>query len=99
MAIWKRIAVSFALLMAPILGIACSTGSPVSAATAGECYWSGTAPFCSGACGGGREVGRASDGNTGRLVFNSVYLSECTNRDTPVFGSDCFTGSKALCRP
>jgi hypothetical protein len=56
-------------------------------AVAQTCRWDGTAPFCSGECGSGEtEMMRAGSGNGAQGV-----------QSVNTFGSDCATGTKALC--
>jgi hypothetical protein len=52
-----------------------------------DCHWSGTSPFCSGECGDNEtETMRTGSGNGTQGV-----------QSTNTFGSDCLSGTKALC--
>lgn len=54
------------------------------------CRWDGTAPFCAGACGGNEtEITRLD-------AIPSFWIPPFVNV-TPPFGSNCVTGTKALC--
>lgn len=75
------LSVSFAFVL--LFGI--TTG--VSAQT---CRWDGTAPFCDGSCGGSEtEVTRLD-------AIPSHWTAPFVNVNPP-FGSNCVTGTKALC--
>lgn len=58
--------------------------------SARECRWDGTAPFCNGACGlNETEITRLGG-------LPDFWVPPYVNIDPP-FGSNCTTGSKALC--
>jgi hypothetical protein len=59
-------------------------------AHAQSCRWDGTAPFCSGECGGGETELTRLDSIPDFWVPPFVYIN-------PPFGSNCVTGTKALC--
>jgi hypothetical protein len=55
-----------------------------------SCRWDGTAPLCAGSCGGNEtEVTRLS-------ALPDFWIPPFANQTVP-FGSNCTTGSKALC--
>lgn len=59
-------------------------------ASAQSCHWAGTAPFCSGACGGNEtELTRLGG-------IPDFWVPPFVNVNPP-FGSNCATGTKALC--
>ena len=59
-------------------------------ALAQTCRWDGTAPFCDGSCGGGEtELTRLGS-------IPDFWTAPFVNSNPP-FGSNCTTGSKALC--
>ena len=59
-------------------------------AAAQSCRWDGTAPFCSGSCG-------ANETELTRLgSIPDFWVSPFVNQNPP-FGSNCVTGTKALC--
>jgi hypothetical protein len=61
-----------------------------SDASAQNCRWDGTAPFCSGSCGGGEtEITRMSG-------IPDFWEPPMVNMPAD-FGAECLTGSKALC--
>lgn len=59
-------------------------------ATALSCRWDGTAPFCSGSCGAGETEITRLDG------IPDFWVPPFVNANPP-FGSNCVTGTKALC--
>lgn len=59
-------------------------------ADAQTCRWSGTAPFCSGECGGNETEVTRLDG------IPDFWVPPFVNQNFP-FGSNCVTGTKALC--
>ena len=62
----------------------------ISQTAAQTCRWDGTAPFCSGECGGNEtEVSRLD-------AIPPHWIPPFVNQNPP-FGSDCWTGTKALC--
>ena len=59
-------------------------------ANAQTCHWAGTAPLCSGECGGNEtEVTRLD-------AIPDFWVPPFVNQN-PSFGSNCVTGTKALC--
>jgi hypothetical protein len=74
-----------------IIASACAIWtSVVSFAVAQQCRWDGTAPFCSGSCNGGETELTRLDGIPDFWVPPFVTVN-------PPFGSNCATGTKALC--
>jgi len=59
-------------------------------ANAQNCRWDGTAPFCSGSCGANETELTRLGSIPSFWVPPFVYVN-------PPFGSNCFTGTKALC--
>ncbi len=59
-------------------------------AAAQSCRWDGTAPFCSGSCGSNETEVTRLDG------IPSFWVPPFVNQNPP-FGSNCITGTKALC--
>jgi hypothetical protein len=78
----KRLAVTVVLagFVTALLPIAAEAG----------CRWAGTAPFCSGRC-GGNEIQIARRG--GSIIRGTPYGEV----GEPPYGRNCATGSKALC--
>lgn len=59
-------------------------------AAAQSCHWAGTAPFCSGECGGNEsEITRLAG-------IPDFWVPPFVNVNPP-FGNNCATGTKALC--
>ena len=60
------------------------------AVLAQSCHWDGTAPFCSGSCGANEtEITRLGS-------IPDFWVPPFVNQNPP-FGSNCVTGTKALC--
>ena len=59
-------------------------------AAAQTCRWDGTAPFCSGQCGGNETEMTRLDG------LPDFWVPPFVNQNPP-FGANCWTGTKALC--
>ena len=62
----------------------------VPSAAAQSCRWDGTAPLCSGSCGGGETEMTRLGG------LPDFWIPPFVNANPP-FGSNCATGTKALC--
>lgn len=76
---------ALSLVFAILLSIA-----SIPDAHAQSCRWDGTAPLCAGACGGNEtEVTRLGS-------LPDYWIPPFVNQNVP-FGSNCATGTKALC--
>jgi hypothetical protein len=83
----ERLSTRFTRICAVVL-LVCALTAPL--AIAQSCRWDGTAPFCSGSCGGGETELTRLGSIPDFWVPPYVYQN-------PPFGSNCATGTKALC--
>jgi hypothetical protein len=77
-------------IVAIALLVASSVGLATQVSRAQSCRWDGTAPLCAGACG-------ANETELTRLdKIPDFWIPPFVNQN-PSFGSNCWTGTKALC--